>query len=143
MSSGFLLYVMIIFYSKIISSNKSAELVCEIRGYEQLLNCCFQIETFICLLVFFILFFFCGISTCVLNNYYKLTKSLSKVKYFLIFIIFDVFFNMIRYKNNDNNCNNQLKFHFKIKHTNILLQIKYLILVLHNFGHEINKRYHF
>ena len=87
--------------------------------------------------------FFCGISTCVLNNYYKLTKSLSKVKYFLIFIIFDVFFNMIRYKNNDNNCNNQLKFHFKIKHTNILLQIKYLILVIHNFGHEINKRYHF
>ena len=54
MSSGFLLYVMINFYSKIISFNKSAELVCEIRGYEQLLNCWFQITTFICLLVFFI-----------------------------------------------------------------------------------------
>ena len=58
LSSGFLLYVMIIFYSKIISSNKSAELVCEIRGYEQLLNCWFQITTFICLLVFFIFLFF-------------------------------------------------------------------------------------
>ena len=56
LSSGFLLYVMINFYSKIISFNKSAELVCEIRGYEQLLNCWFQITTFICLLVFFIFF---------------------------------------------------------------------------------------
>ena len=60
-------------YIVVKSLDKSSELVCEIRGYEQLLNCWFQITTFICLLVFFI--FFCGISTFVSYNYIKLTKS--------------------------------------------------------------------
>jgi hypothetical protein len=62
-------------YIVVKSSNKTSELVCEIRGYEQLLNCWFQITTFICLLVFFIFLFFCGISTFVSYNYIKLTKS--------------------------------------------------------------------
>jgi hypothetical protein len=47
-------YYSTLYYTK----SLSPELVCEIRGYEQLLNCCFQIETFICLLVFFIFLFF-------------------------------------------------------------------------------------
>jgi len=45
-------------YIVVKSSNKTSESVCEVRGYEQLLNCCFQITTFICLLVFLIFLFF-------------------------------------------------------------------------------------
>jgi hypothetical protein len=124
------------------SLDKLSELVCGIRGYEQLLNCCFQITTFICLLVFFIFVFFVVFLPVFLITITNLRKVYQKSNIFFLFIIFNVFLNMIRYKNNDYNCNNQLKFHFKIKHTNILPQIKYLILLLHNFGHEINKRYH-
>ena len=70
--------VWLIFYSKIISLNKLTELVCEIRGYQQLLNCDFTLMTICCLLVF-IVFFCCGISTC-LYNYYKVMKNSSIVK---------------------------------------------------------------
>jgi hypothetical protein len=72
-------------YIVVKSSNKTSESVCEIRGYEQLLNCCFQITTFICLLFLVIFSKFCGISTFVSNNYIKLSKSLIKSQIFFLF----------------------------------------------------------
>ena len=71
-------------YPQITSFNKSSELVCEILGYEQLLNCWFQIETFICLLVFFIFVFFCGISTLFFITITNLRKVYQKSNIFFI-----------------------------------------------------------
>ena len=86
----YIVYFFTLYYTK----SLSPELVCEIRGYEQLLNCCFQITTFICLLVFFIFSICCGISTC-FYNYYKVTKNSVIVKYFLFYFKKDKTFSLI------------------------------------------------
>ena len=78
-------FVCLTSYIVVKSFNKTSESVCEIRGYEQLLNCCFQITTFICLLFLVIFSKFCGISTLFLITITNLRKVYWKVKYFFIF----------------------------------------------------------